>query len=205
MYTIFFSEQKLIIDCHPNREPNFVSVRAYSTVDNYMTQILEFLNNPTSGKNLVLASTHPEKLFLHIKNIFNYLEAAGGLVTNQHGMMLMIYRNEKWDLPKGIIENNESPLNAAMREIEEETGIGRLQEPQPITETYHFYNSTARWCLKKTYWYRFSTSDNQDPTAQVSEGIQNARWLAAEEVKLLLPNAYASIRDVMEKAEALGK
>ena len=51
------------------------------------------------------------------------IEAAGGLVKNENGDYLFIYRNDKWDLPKGKIEKDEKTKVAAVREVEEECGI----------------------------------------------------------------------------------
>ena len=58
----------------------------------------------------------------------NYMliEAAGGLVYNAKDQLLMIFRNGKWDLPKGKLEVGENIEQCAMREVEEECGISGL-------------------------------------------------------------------------------
>ncbi len=43
------------------------------------------------------------------------VEAAGGLVLNEKGEVLMIFRRGSWDLPKGKIDPNESVETAAIR------------------------------------------------------------------------------------------
>ena len=50
--------------------------------------------------------------------------AAGGLVTNENNELLMIFRRGKWDLPKGKLDKGETIEECAIREVEEETGIG---------------------------------------------------------------------------------
>jgi bis(5'-nucleosidyl)-tetraphosphatase len=48
-------------------------------------------------------------------------EADGGLKV----LLLRAYRN--WDLPKGRLENDETPLDGAIREVREETGLADLE------------------------------------------------------------------------------
>jgi 8-oxo-dGTP pyrophosphatase MutT (NUDIX family) len=51
------------------------------------------------------------------------------------GEVLFIFRNGKWDLPKGGIEK-ERKLKIPMREVEEETGVNQLQKNY---KTYHIF------------------------------------------------------------------
>ena len=55
--------------------------------------------------------------------------SAGVVVTRGEGaqrlyLLLRAYRN--WDFPKGVVEAGEDPLQAAIREVEEETSITDL-------------------------------------------------------------------------------
>ena len=61
--------------------------------------------------------------------------AGGGVVTNEHGDLLMIFRRGKWDLPKGKLDKGETIEACALREVTEETGVqnltlGKLVIPQ---------------------------------------------------------------------------
>ena len=67
------------------------------------------------------------------------VEAAGGLVFNKDGDILMIFRNGKWDLPKGKLEIGESIEECAIREVEEECGISGLIIEKKIKDTYNIY------------------------------------------------------------------
>ena len=67
------------------------------------------------------------------------VEAAGGLVFNKDGGILMIFRNGKWDLPKGKLEIGESVEECAIREVQEECGVSGLIIENKIKDTYHTY------------------------------------------------------------------
>src|SRR3989344_9072207 len=52
---------------------------------------------------------------------------AGGVVLNDEGLVLVVNsRGNSWSLPKGHLEKGESPLEAAVREIKEESGVTEL-------------------------------------------------------------------------------
>ena len=57
---------------------------------------------------------------------FITIYAAGGIVYNNSQQILMIFRNNFWDLPKGKLELNEKIEDCAIREVEEETGVKEL-------------------------------------------------------------------------------
>ena len=74
-------------------------------------------------------------------------EAENGWLT----LMLRAYHN--WDFPKGICEDGESPLDAAIREIGEETGITELEFDwgDRFTDTGPYNRGkTARYYLTRT-------------------------------------------------------
>jgi ADP-ribose pyrophosphatase YjhB (NUDIX family) len=56
------------------------------------------------------------------------VHVAGGVVLNRKGQVLVVnQRGRSWSLPKGHIEKGESVLNAARREIYEESGVKKLK------------------------------------------------------------------------------
>jgi hypothetical protein len=79
-----------------------------------------------SGKNPSLYVYHNdvEELFNVFRMIFEYREAAGGFVRNSNDESLFIYRFDKWDLPKGHLEIDETPEKGAVREVEENYSSG---------------------------------------------------------------------------------
>jgi len=148
-----------------------------------------------SGINLY----HPkrEKLEIHFLKLFPMVEAAGGLVEHKNGRLLFIYRNNKWDLPKGKIEKKEIISEAAMREVSEETGVLNLIVSKPLPTTYHIYNANGRYKLKLTHWFLMKTKYALPLIPQIDENIQKAEWKTIDEIPDLFENAYENIKIVV--------
>ena len=94
------------------------------------------------------------KLWKGFKKKFPIVEAAGGLVKRTDNKLLFIFRNNKWDLPKGGVEKKELIIDAAKREVTEETGVADIIVEKKISETYHIFKKGKIFRLKKTYWFK---------------------------------------------------
>lgn len=127
---------------------------------------------------------------------FKYVEAAGGVVKNERGEVLMIYRRNRWDLPKGHIDAGEDALTAAKREVEEETGVSGLKFVSELCNTLHAYNVYGEWELKCTYWFAFD-AQSAVTTAQTEEDIESAVWCNPAEVDSNLEESYPTIKEVI--------
>ncbi len=68
-----------------------------------------------------------EKLKKAFFKLFKPVTAAGGLVENEKGEVLLIFRRGKWDLPKGKLDPGETIEQCAVREVEEETGLKNIE------------------------------------------------------------------------------
>lgn len=156
-----------------------------------------FLNNPFALKLYLFKPNHPKQLYRDFLSMFVKIEAAGGLVLNASGQFLFIYRYGKWDLPKGKIEHFEKKNEAALREVEEETGIGKLIIVDSLIRTRHLYDEKGKHCLKLTWWYFMKTSDQRVPVPQKEEGITNAQWIDRDKLKEVMMNTYPSIIEVL--------
>ncbi len=111
------------------------------------------------------------------------IEAAGGLVKNENGSYLFIYRNDKWDLPKWKIERYEKVKEAAVREVEEECGIKVSNLDEKICKTYHVYINRGEIVLKKTHLFRMRCKGRDKLKPQKEEGIiWEVRWFKKEHV-----------------------
>lgn len=156
-----------------------------------------FLNNPFALKLYLFKPNHPKQLYRDFLSMFVKIEAAGGLVINSSGQFLFIYRYGKWDLPKGKIENFEKKDEAALREVEEETGIRKLKIIDSLIRTRHLYDEKGKHCLKLTWWYYMKTLDNAVPVPQKEEGITNAQWIDRDKLNEVMMNTYPSIIEVI--------
>ena len=122
--------------------------------------------------------------------------ASGGVVFNNE-KLLMIFRNGFGDLPKGKIELNESELECAVREVEEECGIERLAVVKFLKYTYHTYVEDDQPILKKTSWFLMSSDYKKKLTPQKSEGISKVIWVSKNEIPYKLDNSFENIKDLL--------
>lgn len=142
-------------------------------------------------------NTDLELLLNYFSSMFRIIEAAGGLVKNQKGEWLFIFRHGKWDLPKGKIEKNESIETAAIREVEEECGISSLSIIKKLPSTYHTYYLEERPILKRTYWFEMNCTDTSPLIPQLEEGITDVKWLKTTSLEKVYTNTYSSIAEVL--------
>ncbi len=134
------------------------------------------------------------------KREFILITAAGGLVLNDSGECLMIYRNGRWDLPKGHLEEGETLEVCAMREVEEETGVHITQEVKAqdkICYTEHIYKLHGKWELKRTHWYSMRSSDTTLPKPQTEEGIESVEWCDVEYIEARLLGSFPTVLRVV--------
>ncbi|MCC8426016.1 NUDIX hydrolase [Mucilaginibacter sp. UR6-11] len=138
------------------------------------------------------------RLFLkQVKESVKVIEAAGGLVKNENKDLLFIYRNDKWDLPKGKIEKGETVKDAAVREVEEECSIVVSKRGEKICKTYHVYIYKDEVVLKKTHWYKMKARGQNKLKPQREEGITDVRWFKPNDIDAILVNTFPSILDVL--------
>ncbi|TVR18882.1 MAG: NUDIX hydrolase [Balneolaceae bacterium] len=108
------------------------------------------------------------------------IKAAGGVLFRYKDSLaeiLLIKRNGFWDLPKGKVENRESIEKAAMREVEEETGVKNIFIRSYLCETYHEYVQKGKAYGKTTYWYLMDANGfDGDTKPQTEEGITETEW-----------------------------
>lgn len=130
-------------------------------------------------------------------SFFTLIDAAGGLVKNELGEVLMIHRKGFWDLPKGKIDRGETPHLAAIREVREETGLAVLEIVRDLHPTYHIYTAGGKLMLKRTYWFEMRSDSTQPIRAQISEGISLVKWTPVKAIHCILTHSYASIRELL--------
>lgn len=142
-----------------------------------------------------------DRLFAQFAAQFVPVEAGGGLVSSPRGEILMIYRNGRWDLPKGKLEPGEEIAECAVREVEEECGIAGLKLGKLLTRTYHLYELHGKWVLKRTTWYAMANDGAEELVPQTEEGITDIRWIAPDNLHSYIENTYSTIREVFAAAK----
>ncbi|MGE5108845.1 MAG: NUDIX hydrolase [Sphingobacteriales bacterium] len=139
-----------------------------------------------------------EKLKKAFWKHFTLVKAAGGLVENEKGELLLIFRLGKWDLPKGKLDKGETLEECAVREIQEETGIQKVQLRKKIAVTYHTYDEYGKHILKESHWYKMKASSKEKIIPQTEENIAEIIWVKKDKLDKYLLNTYPSILDVLK-------
>ena len=115
--------------------------------------------------------------------------SAGGVVLNKEGLVLVVNQNgNSWSLPKGHIDEGEEKLEAAIREIYEESGIKNLN----LIKDLGFYEryrigidgGEDKSETKTIYMFLFKTEEEK--LQPIDPGNPEARWVKKEKVAELL-------------------
>lgn len=151
-----------------------------------------------SCNRLAVLTNDPEAAFDRFGREFVRVDAAGGVVADPEGNILMILRRGRWDLPKGHIEPGEEARICACREVAEETGIGHTKVGAAICSTYHSYELCGRRELKRTQWFAMTSDGEEQPMPQHEEGIERVEWVLRSELGSKLAGSFPTIREVFE-------
>ena len=193
MYKVFVNDKPIVLTTIEEPETYF---KNYDLKTVKMDKVIRKLNR-TKLKEVRFIHKNEDKLLKKFLKKLPNVVAGGGKVYNDNGDILFIYRNDKWDLPKGKIEGNESIEETALREVMEETGVGGLELVKPLETTYHIFKRNGRYKIKITYWFEMKTSFSGNLYAQEFEGITKVEWLNKERVKEALENSYANIKSLI--------
>lgn len=196
MYRLFCNNRKLTAN---NFCENLLSLdnKGVKNCDDLVAKIRHWLDDATA-EDLDLGDVDGENLASAIKNIFRQAPAAGGVVIIDN-KFVAIERNGIPDLPKGHIEKGESPEVAALREVEEETGITDLEIIQELPATWHCYLLNDQWTIKKTSWYLMKTASGMKNIPQTEEGILKVYLVDKEGVNEFGKNTFDSLKTLVPK------
>ncbi|MFR2525994.1 MAG: NUDIX domain-containing protein [Alistipes sp.] len=148
-FAVYFADKELLFtDSRPSGAD--FTLRAEPGEKIGRAKVLKILENHNS---LAVLSSDPAAAFEAFATDFIRVEAAGGVVGDACGAWLMIFRNGRWDLPKGHWEPGETIEECAVREVGEETGVRGVRIVRPLCETFHAYPMRGRWELKRTRWF----------------------------------------------------
>ena len=190
MYKIFVGNKPIILTTKVETETNFKNF-LIDSVD--INKVLSKLKKDKYDAVHLVGSDKDELLKKFLSLLPNVI-AAGGKVYNPNGDILFIFRNGKWDLPKGKAESKETINQTAIREVEEETGVSGLSITKPLEITYHIFKRLDRYQIKVTYWFKMYSEFDGELIPQEKEGITKVKWIPASKLKKVLSNSYANIK-----------
>lgn len=194
MYRLFCNNRLLTAN---NFCENLLSVdnKGVKNCDDIVSKIMNWLADE-SLENLDLGDVDGESLAYAIKRVFCQAPAAGGVVVIDN-QFVAIERNGIPDLPKGHIEKGESPEVAALREVEEETGITDLEIIKTLPSTWHCYLLDNQWTIKKTSWFLMKTASGMKNVPQTEEGITKVYLINKGGIQDFENNTFASLKTLV--------
>lgn len=203
MYKIYINENKLVLQESKKIKKGEYSdgdlIAPYSGKTKMLLSYIDMLEKTDRFDKIVLHHEDLKLLWKHFKSLFKIIEAAGGIVKNEDDEILFIFRRGFWDLPKGKIESNETKKQAALREVEEETGVEGLILIKKIVKSYHVYKlKSGKRALKKSHWYLMNAK-KQELIPQEEEDIVKAEWKKPYAFLNKKPLIYQNIADVMDE------
>tara|TARA_B100001750_G_scaffold228641_1_gene223274 strand:- start:630 stop:1061 length:432 start_codon:yes stop_codon:yes gene_type:complete len=116
-------------------------------------------------------------------------ESAGGIVLNSEEKILIVNQNhDSWSLPKGHVDPGETILEAAKREIYEESGVKQLDYIRELGCYERFKigldGNDDKKELKRIHIFLFKT--NQMALNPIDPMNPEARWCTEQEIIELL-------------------
>lgn len=198
MYKIFY-ENKCIALSDNYEELDFGTIRVEYESPATFDWALEALSCKKNTFCIRIEYSNADLLLHELFKKYKLILASGGLVVNEGGELLIIFRNEKWDLPKGKLKKNEDIALGAIREVEEECGVEGLSIASELKPTFHMYKQKKGFAVKKTYWFEMKCKKDQKLIPQLEEGITKVEWFKPEQLNLVFENTYGSITEVLNE------
>ena len=194
MYKVFVNDKPLFLTNEILKETDF-QMFLLESIDIEQLIVKMFQNKISKA---YLYYPDEKEMLKKLKEKIPVQKAGGGLVYNKNGDVLFIFRNGKWDLPKGGIEKGEEIEYTALREVEEETGVSKLLISNKLQKTYHIFRRNGKYKLKITHWFEMTSDFEGTPLPQAEEGIEKVAWLNPEQIKEALKNSYENIKLLFE-------
>lgn len=138
----------------------------------------------------------------HIIARMKKIIAAGGLVKNEKGELMMMFRRGYWDLPKGKLDDGETIEECAVREVKEETGLRHIKLGKKIGITHHAYFDVhiLSFVKKETHWFEMLAKGNEKLIPQTDEDIVEIKWVRENDMEKYLKQSYKNIVEIVKLA-----
>ena len=131
--------------------------------------------------------------------VYRLVERGGGGMAVPH-FLLIRDSSRNWGFPKGHLEEGEAPAAAALREVQEETGLAALEMRGEVETIDWYFRFRGRLIHKVCHFFLMETaSEATEP--QRAEGITACRWAPYEEAARLV--SYANAREVLRRAHEM--
>ena len=202
IYKVFFNNRCIII----TNDINHIVPKSgdhylqYENEDEFKQTVLDFQKHTISSLDMyVYTEGDAWDLMKILFKIYLHVPASGGVVRNENEEVLLIYRFNKWDLPKGHVEKDESFYDAAKREVIEETGVKNLEILSHLNSTFHVYKKDDNFCIKENQWFEMECFDSDELVPQASEAIEQAKWFKVDELNSVLFKMYPSLKELLKK------
>ena len=199
---IYFGNKPLFLCDELNEEINFFAHHDDAVfIDEFSSAAVNSMLHEMRQEKIHAGIFYHSKLEALKKAVwkkFTIVQAGGGLVLNELGQGLFIFRRGKWDLPKGKLDKGEKIENCAVREVKEETGISTVKLRDFLMKTYHTYKESGKHILKETSWYLMDGASGQALNPQTAEEITELKWIGTEGLEGVLRNTFSAIVDVIK-------
>ncbi|MGK0363703.1 MAG: 8-oxo-dGTP pyrophosphatase MutT (NUDIX family) [Saprospiraceae bacterium] len=203
MYKIYINDTPLILITAAEGAKklpgdNINPIHRYNGKVKFLSNYVDMLEKTGRFESITLFATDFESMIKDFTGLYKTIDAAGGVVFNTKQETLMIFRRGFWDLPKGKIDEGETKEVAAVREVQEETGIKNVVLGDFLQKTFHTYRTAkGKRVLKRTYWYKMTTTD-MELTPETEEDIEMAVWRNAADSMLGRPKMFGNIKEVLQ-------
>ena len=138
--------------------------------------------------------------------------SAGGVVARGEKLLLVEVKNLQgeilWTFPKGHLEKGETSRDAALREVEEETGF-RCEILEPLTSVHYFFMKGEKRISKRVRW--FLMRPIEETGVHDAEEVLRVQWMDAETTRknLRYPSDFKlldlALRKIGARRETVGK
>jgi len=200
MYTIYVNGCPLRLQSEIT-EPRTELTLRYPGKKQFFLQVTDTLESGGFKDGAAIICKDVEQAWADFKELHKWVPAAGGTVWN-NGKLLCIHRRGSWDLPKGKIDEGETIAEAAVREVQEETGVEQIDLGDALPTTYHTYRTKKNnRVLKPTYWFMMKTSDST-LIPQTEEDIEKAEWIGVDGLTEIKAGMYSSLHQVVDASVA---
>ena len=117
MYKVYIENSVVLFTAQQLDDASYVTFRPAAGEPLSIAKLLQKVQN---SKRLAVISDDIEEVFAQFRTSQRFIQAGGGVTSDPEGRLLLIFRNGRWDLPKGKLEPGEQIEECAVREVSEE-------------------------------------------------------------------------------------